>query len=231
MPRIYRKKKSTGMKKKTALATKAFVQKAIKGSQETKYNDSFRIEQTSSTVGVPYYQDDFMTVSVAQNGNGQGFLIGNRAKNIGMMFKWIVNNNSTAVGMFARVLILTNRLGRTNTDYRNGTGIFEVDGQNQNTSGTLHDMQYNISKEQYIVHYDKVFKLGTSSQDASNFLHGQHYLPMKGVAKYDITTGSFIEPLVNNKVLLIIVAEAPNDGSIGVTAECTTQGRYYYKDA
>lgn len=234
MPRINRKtagpKKATVMRKRTALATKAFVKKAIKGSQETKHNDSQRIEQNSNTVGIPYYQDDFMTMTYGSDG-GQANYEGNKVTNVGLSIKWILNNNS-AIGIFARVLVLTNRLGRTNTDYRNGTNIFDFDGNNQSTTGTLYDMHRMISREQYIVHFDRVYKLGSSSADASNFLNGKFYLPMKGQTKYDIAGGvTTTEPLLNNKVLLIITAEGPNDTGLGVITECTSNGRYYYKDA
>lgn len=232
MPRKFIKRTTTRRrpKKSNAVATKAYVKSVVAKNVETKVNDSFRLEQTSTTIGVPYYQDDMMTLS-NQEQTDSGIL-GSTVKNIGLSMKFIANNNSNSIGCFIRVLLLTNKLGKTNTDYRNGTNIFDFDGTNQSTTGALIDMHRMISKSQYIVHYDRVFKLGTSPADASQFLHGSFYLPMKGTSRYDqLQTTNTTEPYLNNKVLLILAAEAPNDLGIGTTIECSTTCRFYYKDA
>lgn len=225
-------RRSRKSKAAVQVATKAFVKKAIKGSQETKYNDSQRIEQTSTSVGIPYYQDDMMTIgSVGGSLTPQGTLLGNIVSPIGLSVKWCLHNNSTTIGLFYRVLVLTNKLGSSNTEYRNGTNIFDFDGENQSSTGTLYDMQRMINKERYIVHYDQVGKLGTSPADTASYAHGRLYIKMSGKTRYDNFQSGPVEPTTMNKVVLILTAEAGNDAALGVITECTTSCRWYYKDA
>lgn len=227
--RLVRSRTRRAMSKaKVPAITKAFVKSAIKGTQETKYSDSQRLEQTSSTIGTIYYQDDMMTLDNNTTTSGK---IGSLVNPLGMDLRWIVNNNSNAIGVFYRVLLLTNKLGRNNTAYRTGTGIFDVDGENQSISGTLYDMHRKINKDLYTVHYDQVYRLGTSAADASNFHNGKVYHKMSGKVRYDVQSGSpGAEPDTNNRVFLIITVEAPNDLALGIVTECTSNCRFYYKD-
>lgn len=216
-------------KKKVEVATKAYVQRAIKGTQETRYNDSQRLEQNSSTIGTPYFQDDMMVLNTATVSAGQGGLVGDQIQAVGMSLKLVLNNNSNAIGTFARILVLNNKLGPSNIGYRTGVNIFDFDGQNQSTTGTLYDLNRMINKDLYSVHYDRVIKLGTSPADASSFYHTKIWIPMKGKCRYE-STGGNADVSVNNKVLLVIVCEAPNDLGLGVITECTSSCRFYYKD-
>jgi len=225
----YTKKPMRGARKttkKTALATKAYVKKHLEANTETKIVDWSKIETTSNTLGTPMFLDDIMSIGLGDRVSSR---IGREVFARGIRFSFVLNNNAT-VGVLARVLFLVNKIGRNYTAYRAGTEIFDDNVSNDSTTGTLYDMTRRINKDRYRVLSDKIYKLGSSAADGSNFLQKKLWLPMKNKLIYDNTTAASV-PELNNVIALVLVARADNDVSLGDVVECTMHSSFYYKDS
>lgn len=229
MARIYKNKPSGGKKQtvmKKTLATKDYVNRVINRKIETKNFEQEKIETSSNTVGIPMFLD---TIQAVNNFTGTHTLIGQECENRGVLARLALHNNSTHT-VFARVLIMHNKLGVNYTSYRSGTDIFDANGSNPSMTGTLYDITRRINNDRYRVLRDKTYRLGplNSNNDGGNATYAKMWIPMKGKAKFEETATS---PETNNLVALVITARADNDVSLGDVVECTFNTTYYFKDA
>jgi len=219
-----RTKKTAGVSDKI----KTYVKKAVAKKGENFIVDTKALETLTNTASL-FFQDDFMASS-SLSGIPQGY---DKFASFGVMFKYVLHNNSDTIPKIVRLLVLVNKRGQSSFGgYRSGNLIFEDKlGSSEglaSITGNLSDICSRIDPEHYTVLRDFTVNLGTSSQDGAKTKYGKIFVPWKKTVIYgDRPNSSF--PVKDNLVFLVMPREGPNDQGIPSQIEVTSQATWWFK--
>lgn len=221
-----RTSKRVTRRSKVPAATKSYVRKMMP-KVELKRVVSYLDESAQSSL--------IQGSSISMLGVTQGLQawnrIGNEIRVKGFHVKGIFNNNGTAPNYVRMVLVWSACDTDTTLTAANLFGDIALSGTTGGTSTIpgLNIMYYPINRIQYTPVYDKVFKLGGSSDPSCTRIYSK-FIKMNKTIKYIAnSTGTGVQNYQLS--LFYLVAEAGDDTSGGITTEVSHVARVFFTDA
>lgn len=226
MPKRYQKRRS---KKKTSQAFRQKVLGVLNRQLEKKQLWSTWNETAITTLQASAFYD----LSAVAQGDANGNRTGNEIQASGFHFKGVLNNNSTSITNYVRIVVFRAMADNSDMSYATSDLFAAANGIPQALSDQtgLNAMYYPIDKRLHKVYKDFVVKLAPNT--ATNGTHTkmiQFWIPLKGLKMYFEGSGTGDSNASPRLHFGMWTAEAPDDTSTGETVEVSGVGRFYFKD-
>lgn len=210
-------------------AFRAKVLSIINKRAETKQYWSQWDETALTTLQAATFYD---LTSISQ-GDNNGNRNGSQVRLNGFHFKGIVNNNSSSVTNYVRIVVFKSIHDNVDMTYST-SDLFAAANNNPVTLSDqtgLNAMYHPIDKRLHTVYKDIVVKLApTTATDGSQTKMVSFWIPLKGLKVDYEGTGTGDGNCYPRVHFGMWAAEAPDDTSTGETVEFSGVGRMFFKD-